>query len=185
MSQPISTRTVVEVRRHTMRTKPGQHLSQAGVDLARLVGGRMGPFDRVITSTVPRAFETAIAMGFAVDEQLEQIAMMGDEVDAEIGWPADFAKWGEVMRQGRAAARYGRTLADLWRTMAESLPERGAALIVTHGGIVEAGAVACLPDSDHAAWGPFMRCCEGVRLYYEGEEFVAAQLLRVPLAPEG
>ena len=31
----------LEVRRHTMRTKPGEHLSQAGVDLARRVGEGM------------------------------------------------------------------------------------------------------------------------------------------------
>ena len=29
---------MLEVRRHTMRRKPGQHLSQEGIDLARLVG---------------------------------------------------------------------------------------------------------------------------------------------------
>lgn len=60
---------VLEVRRHTMRSKPGKHLSQAGVSLARHVGETMGSFDRVVTSTLARAFETAIAMGFAVDER--------------------------------------------------------------------------------------------------------------------
>ena len=96
---------ILEIRRHTMRTKPGQHLSQAGVDLARLVGMRVGPFDRVITSTIPRAFETAIAMGFAVDEQLDQIARMPDDV--EVPWPADFAEWARAVRDGRT--RMGRS----------------------------------------------------------------------------
>src|SRR4051794_10783960 len=50
----------LEVRRHTMRTKPGEHLSQAGVDLARRVGEGMGHFDRVVSTLAPRAFETAI-----------------------------------------------------------------------------------------------------------------------------
>ena len=41
---------IIEHRRHTLRVKPGQHLSQAGVDLARAVGEGMGPFDLVVTS---------------------------------------------------------------------------------------------------------------------------------------
>ncbi len=61
----------IEDRRHTMRTKPGQDLSQAGVALARRTGEKLGPFEHVATSTVPRAFQTAIAMGFAVDSYRE------------------------------------------------------------------------------------------------------------------
>jgi broad specificity phosphatase PhoE len=77
-----TTMRYVELRRHTMRTRPGQHLSQAGVSLARRVGEGVGPFDRVVTSTLPRAFETAIAMGFAVDEQIALLAGMGADVTA-------------------------------------------------------------------------------------------------------
>jgi len=69
---------IIEIRRHSIRSKPGEHLSQQGVTLARLVGENLGPFDKVITSTLPRAFETAIAMGFAVDEQLELLGSTGD-----------------------------------------------------------------------------------------------------------
>ncbi len=77
----------IEIRRHTYRTKPGQHLSQQGVTLARKVGEGVGPFERVITSTVPRAFETAIAMGFAVDEQVELMSNYSDDVEFDAPWP--------------------------------------------------------------------------------------------------
>lgn len=50
--------------------KDRAHLSQAGVEVARCVGASMGPFDCVVTSRITRTLETAIAMGFAVDEQL-------------------------------------------------------------------------------------------------------------------
>ena len=53
----------LEIRRHTHRNVPQPHLSQQGVDLARRAGEGLGHFDRVMTSTVPRAFETAIAIG--------------------------------------------------------------------------------------------------------------------------
>ena len=173
----------IEIRRHTMRVKPGQHLSQAGVDLARLVGNRMGPFDRVVTSAIPRAFETAITMGFAVDEQIEQIGIMEDEVSGEVAWDAGFGGWGNALRADGVASRYAQTLAALWQSIAAALPMAGAALAITHGGIAEAGAVACLRDANHAEWGPPLRYCEGVRLVWDGQKFVQATVLRVPLAP--
>ena len=78
---------VIDHRRHSLRGKPGPHLTQAGVALARRAGdgefGAVPPYDLVVTSTVPRAFETAIALGFAVDEQLEALSTMDDEVFAE------------------------------------------------------------------------------------------------------
>ena len=80
----------IEHRRHTMRTKPGQHLSQAGVNLARRVGEGMAAFDKVYTSPVPRAFETAIAMGYAVDHQVELLASMPS--DAEISFDEGFRR---------------------------------------------------------------------------------------------
>ena len=86
----------LEIRRHTHRNVPQPHLSQTGVDLARRAGEGLGQFDRVVTSTVPRAFETAIAMGYAVDEQIEQLSMMSDEVAAVIQWNAGFAAWAKA-----------------------------------------------------------------------------------------
>ena len=67
----------LEVRRHSKRVRPGQHLSQWGVLLARRVGDELGPFDRVVTSPLPRCIETAVAMGFAVDETIEALAGPG------------------------------------------------------------------------------------------------------------
>jgi broad specificity phosphatase PhoE len=169
----------MEHRRHTMRTKPGQHLSQAGVSLARCVGEGCGPFARVVTSTVPRAFETAIAMGFAVDEQEAALADMGDAVDAGVRWPATFAQMAEAVRQGGAVARFARDQARLLRYIIAELPEGEAALVISHGGIVELGAIGCLPETDFAAWGVHCDYCEGVRLAHDGERFVSGEVLRV------
>jgi broad specificity phosphatase PhoE len=169
----------LEVRRHTMRVKPGQHLSQAGVALARQVGETMGPFDRVITSTAPRALETAIAMGFAVDEQYEALGEMGRDVDEELQWPASFVEVARIIGRGKAAAKFARAQAKLWRSIASSLPDGGRALVVTHGGIIEAAAIGCLPGADHATWGPACDYCEGLRLAFDGESFTDAEVLRV------
>ena len=57
----------IELRRHSFRKQGGgSQLSQQGVTYARHLGATMGPFAYVVTSVVPRARETAIAMGFAV-----------------------------------------------------------------------------------------------------------------------
>ena len=169
----------IEIRRHSIRSKPGDHLNQQGVTLARLVGQNLGPFDRVITSTLPRAFETAIAMGFAVDEQNELMSTYGNEVEHEAPWPLSCAGYAEVIRKGGVAARYANQLAAIYFKLADYLADGRSALVVNHGGVAEMGAVACLPDADHFVWGSHFECCEGVRLFYEDGKFVNAEILRV------
>jgi broad specificity phosphatase PhoE len=169
----------IEIRRHSMRTKPGQHLSQQGVTLARLVGQNLGPFDRVMTSTLPRAFETAIAMGFAVDEQNELMSSYSDAVEMEAPWPKSPAEYASVINQGGAAARYANQLADIYNQIIDYLADGRAALVVNHGGILELGAIACLPSANHTAWGLHFEYCEGIRLFWEDGKFVDAEVLRV------
>lgn len=169
----------VEMRRHTMRVKPGRHLSQAGVDLARRTGNQMGPFDRVITSTVARAYETAIAMGFAVDQEDDRLRSFGVIVDAEIAWDAGFAAWSRAVSEGGAAAHFAHRQAALLGELAASLPEEGRALVITHGGFIEAAAVASLPQADHAAWGAVCDYCEGAVFRFEGDQVIAVDVVRV------
>jgi broad specificity phosphatase PhoE len=169
----------LEVRRHSMRSQAGEHLSQEGVNLARRVGTEMGPFDAVITSTLPRSFETAIAMGFAVDKQDEQLNIMGDEVTAEIHWTESFARFAGVIGQGGATAHFAHEQAEFWKLIVQSLPENGKGLIITHGGIIEAGAVACLPEDQHSKWGPACGYCEGIALTFDDGRFTKGEILRV------
>ena len=169
----------VEHRRHSMRTKPGQHLSQAGVDLARRVGEGMKAFDRVYTSTVPRAFETGIAMGYAVDHQVELLASMPS--NAEIAFDVGFGRFSAYIGQHPASvvANFSRELAAFHDNVARSLPAGGRALILSHGGFIEASAVGCVPDADHESWGPSCNYCEGVRLTYDDGQFTDCEVLRV------
>lgn len=170
----------IEIRRHSIRTKPGDHLSQQGVTLARLVGENLGPFERVVTSTLPRAFETAIAMGFAVDEQIELMSSYGRDVEREAPWPLSFAGYAEVLRNGGAAARYAYELATCYGKLGGHLAEGRAALVINHGGVLELGVVACLPDADYESWGEAVDYCEGARMFWEDGKFVNAEVLRVP-----
>jgi broad specificity phosphatase PhoE len=169
----------LEVRRHTMRTKPGEHLSQAGVDLARRVGEGMGPFDRVVTTLAPRAFETALAMGFAVDEQPGDFPKLDSNIEAEIAWDAGYAAWSRIAHGNGPAARFAQQEAAAWRKIVEAVPEGGSALLITHGGMVEAGAGACISSGEHTMLEAHCDYCEGVRLSYDGSDWVGIVVLRV------
>ena len=169
----------IEIRRHSIRSKPGDHLNQQGVTLARLVGENLGPFDRVMTSTLPRAFETAIAMGFAVDEQNELMSPYGRDVESEAPWPLSLAGYAEAVQGGGAATGYANRLVAVYAKLADYLADGRAALVVNHGGVAEMGAVACLPNADHFAWGSHFEPCEGIRLFWEDGKFVNAEVLRL------
>src|SRR5258706_100240 len=169
----------IEIRRHSIRNKPGDHLNQPGVTLARLVGQNLGPFDRVVTSTVLRAIETAIAMGFAPDELNELMSTTGNDVEREAPWPLTPAGYAEVIRQCGAAAHYANQLAEVYTKLADYLMDGRAALVINHGGVAEMGAIACLPDVDHLAWSSHFECCEGIRLFWNNGKFVDGEILRV------
>jgi broad specificity phosphatase PhoE len=170
----------IEIRRHSIRSKPGDHLNQSGVTLARLVGENLGPFDRVVTSTLPRAFETAIAMGFAVDEQVELMSSYGAEVEQEVPWPQSFTVYTKAVKRDGAAAKYADQLAVFYNKLADSRTDGRAALVINHGGVLELGVVACLPGADYESWGEAVDYCEGARLFWEDGKFVNAEVLRVP-----
>ena len=169
----------LEIRRHTMRNKPGKHLSQAGVNLARQVGEKLGPFDQVITSKLPRAFETAIAMGFAVEVRYAELNTIDEAIENEIDWAAGFAEFAQIIRQGGITARAAHQQAAFWQKLALAVPENGCALLISHGSIIEAGTIGCLPDLDYSNWGKPCDYCEGVLLGFEGNRFITGELLRL------
>ena len=118
-------------------------------------------------------------MGFAVDEQNELMSSYGNDVELEAPWPLTLAEYAEAVRKRGAAARYANQLADVYRKLVDYLAEGRAALVINHGGVLELGAVACLPDADHASWGPHFEPCEGLRLFWDNGKFVDAEILRV------
>jgi broad specificity phosphatase PhoE len=176
---------ILEIRRHARRERPAPHLIQRGVEMARTLGAQLGPFDRVVTSPLPRCVETAVAMGFAVDEECPALAGedgRGESVPGlsdDFDWDDGYAEFGHVLAQGGPFARFAHEQAAVWLGIANALPEGGRALIVGHGGAIEAGAVAAFPDADHAAWGRTARHCEGVLVGVEDGRFVSVEVLRV------
>ena len=171
---------IIEHLRHAMRQKPGPHLSQSGIDLARALGGTLGPFDLVVTSPVPRAAETAAAMGFAVDEEWEELASLPEGFEEEAAWNSGFAVIAQAARArpNGAVARYAQELASLHGQIAQRLSENGNALIISHGGVVETSAIGGAPNMDFTAWDFPCGFCEGVRLTFDGPVCQGAALAR-------
>jgi broad specificity phosphatase PhoE len=180
----------IEIRRHAFTKQGagrgrGSHLSPEGVALARRIGGETGPFDLVLTSPAPRALETAIAMGFAVNDQLEALGDLSPAVVAEVGhherwaWGEPFVRFAHLARQGGPTTRMGERQREAWVRALESVPSDGRVLIISHGRIIESGLVTCVPGGDFAAWGASFQHCEGVWLTFAGGRFQGVQLLRV------
>ena len=183
----------LEVRRHSLTRKGsarghGSHLSAAGVALARKVGESMGPFAYVVTSVSPRAIETAIAMGFAVDDTIElPSGYVPGEVDHhdQWRWPRPYRTYAELIARpsGLAAVAEAHRLA--WTDVIEALPDDAAGLVVGHGGGIEPGLVACLPDTAHESWGELFSHCDGARLGFDQGRFVSVEFQRARMMPSG
>ena len=168
---------ILEIRRHSIRSLDG-HLTQQGVSLARKVGQGIGPFSIVVTSTLPRAFDTAVAMGFAVDWQNELLSTYGPAVERESPWPMSFAEYAMGASSREATAKYMGQLLEFYQGLLTQVEDGGSILSINHGGIVEMSTVACLPDFDYSGWGGSVNYCEGARLFWE-DKFIRAEELRV------
>lgn len=169
----------IEHRRHSMRKKPFAHLSQQGVDLAKKVGTTMALFDYVVTSTLPRAAETAVAMGYGVDEVRDELSSMAEDILDDISWDAGFEKFFIAVNQELRVKRYATRLREMVLELLKNVPDGGRLLMVSHGGIVEASLVGCVSDSSVREFGPNISYCEGVSFVWDGKTFVEPKILRV------
>ncbi len=133
---------ILEVRRHSMRNKPGEHLSREGIELAQFIGSKSGPFDLVVTSPIHRAIETAVAMGFAVNETCQVLSELSSDIFHNSGWPAPFDQLRGLAYQHRNVESFAITQAHAWRDIVCKINDDEQVLIVTHGLFVELGAIA-------------------------------------------
>ena len=143
------------------RSDNWSHLSQAGIEQARRAGKKFDRFDLVVTSTLPRAAETAIAMGFAVGRTHAGIQDIGEPIAAHVRWNDGFAAWAAAYRDFAPVKAYVDYVSSLLRGWLDDVPDGGSLLVVSHGGVVEAFAVGLFPDSDLAALGTSAGYAEG------------------------
>jgi len=177
---------MVEIRRHSIAKKGdertgGAYLSHAGVDLARTVGEAIARPDLVLASTLPRALETAVAFGFAVDDQFEvdQSSWGGIGGSEWLSWSEPFVEARALVAKGGPPAEAAEACVRVWLEALTRVPDGGRALVVSHGGVIELGLVAAVPDADHASWGGMLAECEGAELDHDGTRFTDVRFHRL------
>jgi broad specificity phosphatase PhoE len=154
----------LDIRRHSRRDAQSVHLNTAGVLLARAIGVDSPRYTCVLSSPALRAIETAVAMGYAIDAECDELALPDAHgLAVELDLIKSFGDASMLSRGGLHTPAYLVTLAAWVREMLESLPDGGAMLMVTHGGVVECLAAALVPAAC-ATLGPGAGFCEGVRV---------------------
>jgi hypothetical protein len=168
---------MLEVRRHSVRDIPDEHLSDRGRQLAADVGRTRGPFRLVVTSPVPRARETVLAMGFAPDEEN---ALWFEVGDGRVAWPVSFREMLDQLGVNPRAMELSGRFREAVRGLLARVRDGEAVLVVAHGGVPELVAASFCEPAMLDRLGPAGRCMEGVELAFEGEVCVGATDLRVP-----
>jgi broad specificity phosphatase PhoE len=170
-------------RRHSRRDPTGVHLNEAGQALARRVAPGLPRFARAVSSPRPRAVETAEALGYRVDATIPALAELPDDAGIEsvedlrrLGFP-DYVR---LIRERPAFRRFAAEQADLWQRELERVPDGAALLMVSHGSIIEAGALGAIPELGEGG-GP-LDYLEGVELTLDERRWTHGRVLRVAAA---
>jgi hypothetical protein len=92
------------------------------------------PFAYVVTSPAPRAIETAIAMGFAVDDTLDlpsgYVPGQASHHD-QWNWPRPYLTYARLIHSSQDVAAATQAHRAHWARAAQAVPQ-GAALVISH-----------------------------------------------------
>jgi broad specificity phosphatase PhoE len=184
---------ILEIMRHAPTKKGptrgrGSHLSAEGVALARALGDRIGPISYVLTSAVPRAIETAVAMGFAVDDTVTVPAgYLPNQIEhhAQWTWSAPYARYAQWLGRSPELAAVAAEHRSHWLRAVLAVEDGETALVVSHGGIIEPTLVSCRPQDDLSAWGLPFAPCDGARLVFDEGAWQSVEFLRVKTPAPG
>lgn len=177
---------LVELRRHALTKKGdgrgrGSHVSQAGVDAARAEGARLQWVRYVAVSESPRTLETALAMGFAVDDV---VGIAGANVTGEVGfhewwdWPDPWRVYSERIKSRPKLAAFAEAQLAIVRQAVSRVSHGEAALLIGHGGWIEPTVVAALGADRVEYWGPSFDHLEGLTLSEDRGQFAVTAVHR-------
>ena len=177
----------VEVFRHSKRGE-GKGLSEEGRELARRARSLFAPnYDLCVSSPKERARETMEAFGFEryeVDEAFTAVNPW-EPFDAQVSERAKergvipLAACWEIPEALSYLKMQGETYLGAIKRIARKLPEDGRALIVSHGGILEAAALHGCARYELAELGGEIGFCEGVVFKLDGENLAGIEVKRL------
>lgn len=177
----------IEVFRHSKRGE-GKGLSEEGRELARRARALLAShYDLCVSSPKERARETMEALGFEryeVDEAFTAVNPW-EPFDAQVtllagerGITPLAACW-EIPEALSTLRLRGETYLGAVKRIARKLPEEGRALIVSHGGILEAAALHGCARYELAELGGEIGFCEGVVFKFDGENLSGIDVRRL------
>jgi broad specificity phosphatase PhoE len=111
-------------------------------------------------------------MGIAVDDTVEfPSGYVPGEVEHhdQWRWPRPYSMYAELLGRGLGLASVAGAHRRIWTTV-----------VIAHGGGIEPGLVACLPNADHDTWGGPFGHCDGARLGLDQGRFTDIQIRRAP-----
>ncbi len=181
----------VEVFRHSKRGE-GKGLSAEGRQMALRARALLAPhYDSIVSSPKERARETCEALGFdryEVDEAFTAVNPW-EPFDAQVSRLAKergiipLAACWEIPEALSSLRAQGATFLAAIKRVARKLPEDGRALVVSHGGILEAAALFGYSRYDLAELGGEICFCEAVVFKFEGEKLVGVEVKRLQKSP--
>lgn len=127
----------LEHRRHSIRHKPGVHLNQDGVNLAKEIGQSMRHFDYVVTSYIERAWETAMVMGYAVDEFRPELSVFGDKMNDKLLHETTFQGLAKYVTFDMHVRKYAEFQLGFLREVMDKVQDGHSVLIISHGYIID------------------------------------------------
>jgi len=178
----------VEAFRHSKRGE-SKGLNEEGRELAQRARPLLAPrYDLCVSSPKERARETMEVFGFPsydVDEAFtavnpwEPFDEAVTKLAKEKGITPLAACW--FVPEALKYLRFqGETLLGAIHRIARKLPEGGRALVVTHGGILEAAALLGGPRYELDELGGEISFCEGIVFRLEGERLAGIEVRRMP-----
>jgi broad specificity phosphatase PhoE len=178
----------VEVFRHSKRGA-GKGLSEEGREMALRARSLLAShYDLCVSSPKERARETLEVLGFEryeIDEAFTAVNPW-EPYDAEVTKLAKergiipLAACWEIPEALNYLRMQGETFLGAVRRIARKLPEEGRALVVGHGGILEAAALHGCPRYDLAELGGEVGFCAGVVFKFDGENLAGMEVKRLP-----
>lgn len=179
-----------EVFRHSKRGE-GKGLSEEGRELARRARALLAPhYDLCVSSPKERARETMETLGYErydVDEAFTAVNPW-EPFDADVlriakdrGINPLVACWA-IPEALSYLKLQGETFLGAVKRIARKLPEQGRALVVSHGGILEAAALHGCARYDLAELGGEISFCECVLFKWDGEKLAGLEVKRPPIS---
>ncbi|QDP98938.1 hypothetical protein FOE78_19115 [Microlunatus elymi] len=137
---------------------------------ARVVGDTLPDFGFVLTGPDRRHIETAVAMGYAVDEIVDWPSGYVEGVvehHDQWRWDQPFVRYQELLQTSSALREVSEIHLGHWRRALDQVREGEAALVVASGGSIEPVLVAAVAAGDLGGWGSAFHQLDGATLTFD------------------